>query len=170
MDSMTGAITRTGTQPMTMTDRLFRIAVWLKGLDAVSQLLSGVLLIFIPPHTLTRLAHRAVTRDLLGPPAGPLAGHFEDAVRHFVDGGRWFVIGYLLLHGLIKLFLVIALLRKMLRLYPAAITALGLFVLAELFRAVQTHSILLPILTILDIVIIVLVIREYREIRQSGRT
>ncbi|MEV4733525.1 DUF2127 domain-containing protein [Saccharopolyspora sp. NPDC049426] len=152
---------------VTMTDRLFRAAVWLKGLDAVGQLAGGVLLIFFPPRALTRIAHGVVTRDLLGPPAGPLAGHFEEAVRHFTGGARAFVIGYLLVHGLIKLVLVIALLRKAVRWYPAAITALGLFVLFELVRGVQTHSWVLPVLTVLDIVIIVLVIKEYRELRRN---
>lgn len=153
---------------LTLTDKLFRVAVWLKGLDAVSQLVGGVLLIFLPPRALTRIAHGVVTRDLLGPPTGPLAGYFEEAVHHLVDGGRAFVIGYLLVHGLIKLGLVVALLRKKVRWYPVAITALGLFVLFELVRGAQTHSLLLPVLTVLDIVIIVLVIKEYREIRRES--
>lgn len=152
---------------LTLTDKLFRVAVWLKGLDAVSQLAGGALLIFIPPRALTWIAHGVVTRDLLGPPTGPLAGHFEEAVQHLVGGGRAFVIAYLLVHGLIKLVLVIALLRKAVRWYPAAITALGLFVLFELVRGAQTHSLLLPVLTALDIAIIVVVIKEYREIRRN---
>ncbi|RRO17372.1 DUF2127 domain-containing protein [Saccharopolyspora rhizosphaerae] len=152
---------------VTLTDRLFRVAMWLKGLDAVSQLLGGVLLIFLPPRALTRIAHGIVTRDLLGPPAGPLAGHFEEAVQHFVGGARAFVICYLLIHGVIKLGLVIALLRREVRWYPVAITALGLFVVFELLRGVQTGSLVLPLLTIMDIVIIVLVVKEYREIRRE---
>ncbi|MDI2030717.1 DUF2127 domain-containing protein [Saccharopolyspora sp. TS4A08] len=152
----------------TLTDKLFRVAVWLKGLDAVTQLLGGVLLIFFSPRELTRIAHGVVTRDLLGPPTGALAGHFEEAVQHFAGGTRAFVIGYLLVHGLIKLVLVIALLREAVRWYPVAITALGLFVLFELVRGVQTHSLVLPALTALDIVIIVLVIKEYREIRRDS--
>ena len=151
----------------TLTDKLFRVAVWLKGLDAVSQLVGGLVLIFLPSRSLTWLAHAIVTRDLLGPPTGPLAGHLEEAVHHLFDGGHTFVIGYLLVHGLIKLALVVALLKQKVRLYPAAITVLGLFVLFELIRGVQTHSVLLPVLTALDIVIIVLVVKEYREMRRK---
>ncbi|MEB3369358.1 DUF2127 domain-containing protein [Saccharopolyspora mangrovi] len=153
---------------VTLTDRLFRVAVWIKGLDAVGQLAGGVLLIFFPPAALTRIAHGVVTRDLLGPPTGALAGHFEEALHHLADGSaRTFVIGYLLVHGLIKLGLVVALLRKEIRWYPVAIAALGLFVLFELVRGVQTHSLVLPLLTVLDIAIIVMVIKEYRELRRE---
>ena len=64
-----------------------------------------------------------------------------------------------------KLALVAALLRKWLPAYPVAIAVLGLFVLYELYRATQTGSILLPLLTALDIAIIVMIIREYRLLR-----
>lgn len=152
---------------VTLTDKLFRVAVLLKGLDGATQLVAGVLLIFLSPTTVNRLAHAVVTRDLLGPPTGPLAGHFEVAVQHFVTGGRTFVIAYLIAHGLIKLVLVIALLRKIMPMYPVAMTALGLFVLFELLRAVQTRSLVLPLFALLDVVIIILVLKEYLELRRQ---
>ncbi|GAA0510854.1 DUF2127 domain-containing protein [Saccharopolyspora thermophila] len=152
----------------TVTDRLFRVAVWLKGLDGAVQLVGGVLLLVVAPAEVSRLAHAVVTRDLLGPPTGALAGHFEVAVRHFAeDGSRAFVITYLLLHGVIKLVLVVALLRRVRPMYPVAAAALGLFVLFEVLRAVQTRSPLLAGLALLDVVIIVLVVKEYRELRQA---
>ncbi|MGW1677550.1 DUF2127 domain-containing protein [Saccharopolyspora sp. NPDC002376] len=151
----------------TLTDKLFLVAILAKGLDGAVQLIGGIVLIFARPETLTRLAHAVVTRDLVGPPAGPLAGHFEQAIEHFANGGRAFVIFYLILHGVIKLGLVLALLRKVLPMYPVAAAALGLFVLFEILRAVQTRSIVLPLLAALDVAIIVLVIKEYRELRQQ---
>jgi uncharacterized membrane protein len=44
---------------------------------------------------------------------------------------------------------------------------LGAFVVYEIFRAVHTHSIALPIFAAIDIVIIVLVIREYLQLRRE---
>ncbi|MEV5538022.1 DUF2127 domain-containing protein [Saccharopolyspora shandongensis] len=150
----------------TLTDKLFRVAVLLKGLDGAVQLVAGVLLIFVSPSTITRLAHAVVTRDLLGPPAGPLAGHFEEALQHFAGGSRTFVITYLIAHGVIKIGLVIGLLRKIMPLYPVAMAALGLFVVFEVLRAVQTKSVVLPFFAALDVAIIVLVLREYLELRR----
>ncbi|MCI2422774.1 DUF2127 domain-containing protein [Saccharopolyspora sp. K220] len=155
--------------PSTLTDKLFRVAVWLKGLDGATQLVAGIVLIFLPPAVVSRFAHAVVTRDLLGPPSGALAGHFEVAVQHFVGGSRTFVIIYLVAHGVIKLGLVIALLRKIVPMYPVATTALALFVIAELLRAIQTHSAVLPLFALLDVVIIVLVQKEYRELRRQSQ-
>lgn len=151
-----------------MTDRLFRIAVAIKGIDGGAQLLASLVLIVLPPTVVTGLANAAITRDLLGDPKGLLAAHLQEAAGHFAAGGtRWFAIIYLLLHGIIKLALVIALLRRVLPAYPVAVVVLAAFVAYELVRAVHTHSIALPFFAALDIVIIVLVVREYRQLRRE---
>ncbi|GAA0609089.1 DUF2127 domain-containing protein [Kutzneria viridogrisea] len=158
-------------KPSTTTDKLFKVAVTLKGLDGLSQLVLGIVLIFIPPTVITGLANAVVTRDLLGDPGGTLSEHLETAAHNFADGSsRGFAIGYLLLHAVIKLGLVAALLRKVVPLYPIAALVLGAFVVYELYRAVHTGSIALPFFAALDIVIIVLVLREYRQLRQEAAT
>ena len=153
----------------TTTDKLFKIAVTLKGLDGGIQLVLGIVLVFIPPTLITGLANDIVTRDLLGDPNDTLSRHLETAAHDFADGSsHWFAIIYLLLHALIKLGLVVALLRKIVPLYPVAVVVLGAFVIYEVYRAIRTHSIALPIFALLDVIIIVLVIREYRQIRREA--
>ena len=152
----------------TTTDKLFKVAVALKGLDGLGQLVLGIVLIFIPPTLITGLANDVVTRDLLGDPNGTLSTHLQTAAHDFADGtSRTFAIGYLLLHAVIKLGLVAALLRKVLPLYPVAAVVLGAFVVYEIVRAVHTHSIALPIFAAIDVVIIVLVVREYFQLRRE---
>jgi uncharacterized membrane protein len=80
----------------------------------------------------------------------------------FAGGDRTFVLLYLGLHGVVKLALVWALLRKWRPAYPVAAAVLAVFVGYELIRAVNTRSVVLPFLAALDIVIIVLILREYR--------
>jgi uncharacterized membrane protein len=155
----------------TTTDKLFRVAIAIKGLDGLGQLVLGIVLIFIPPTVITGLANDVVTRDLLGDPGGTLSTHLQTAAHNFADGGsRAFAIGYLLLHAVIKLGLVAALLRKIMPLYPVAVVVLGAFVVYELYRAVRTHSIALPIFAAIDIVIIILVVREYLQLRRERAT
>ncbi len=152
----------------TTTDKLFRVAIAIKGLDGLGQLVLAIVLIFIPPTAITGLANDVVTRDLLGDPDGTLATHLQTAAHNFADGSsRAFAIGYLLLHAVIKLGLVAALLRKIMPLYPVAVVVLGAFVAYELYRAVRTHSIALPIFAAIDIVIIILVVREYLQLRRE---
>ncbi|MBV9922797.1 MAG: DUF2127 domain-containing protein, partial [Pseudonocardia sp.] len=114
-----------------------------------------------------KLIAGVVTHDLLGPPDGSLARHFVAGTAEFASGDRTFAVVYLLLHGVLKVALVIALLRHWLPAYPPAILVLSLFVVYELYRATQTGSVLLPVLAVVDIAVIVLVVREYRVLRRE---
>jgi uncharacterized membrane protein len=152
----------------TWTDRLFRIAVVLKGLDGGFQLVAGIALLFIPARAIISLVQLIVTRDLVGNPAGMLATHLQSAVQNFTGGStHTFVIVYLLVHAVIKLGLVVALLRNVAPAYPVAAVALGVFVVFEVLRAIRTHSVALPIFAALDVLIIVLVVREYVVLRRE---
>lgn len=152
------------------TEKLFDVAITIKGIDGAIQLIGAVVLAFIPPSVITGLANAIVTRDLLGDHEGTLAHHLTKAAADFAGGDtRTFALIYLFLHGLIKIALVLALLRKILPMYPVAMAVLAGFVVYELYRAVRTGSIALPIFAAIDIVIIVLVFREYRQLRRERR-
>ena len=86
----------------------------------------------------------------------------------FASGNRTFVLAYLALHGLIKLALVVALLREWRAAYPVAAAVLGVFVAFELYRAVETRSVLLPFLAAFDVAVILLVWREYRALQPGA--
>jgi uncharacterized membrane protein len=155
-------------KPKTTTEKLFDVAVTVKGVDGAVQVVGAVVLAIVPPSAITGLANAVITRDLLGDQEGTLARHLSKAAHDFADGStRTFAIIYLLLHGLIKLGLVVALLRKLMPAYPVAAVVLAGFVVYELYRAVRTGSIALPIFAGIDVVIIVLVLREYRQLRRE---
>jgi uncharacterized membrane protein len=152
------------------TELLFRIAMVVKGIDGLIELIGGITLLLVSQAEVQKVIAAVVTRDLLGPPNGSLARHFVAGTAEFASGDRTFAVLYLLLHGVLKVALVIALLRHWLPAYPVAIVVLGLFVVYELYRATQTGSVLLPVLAVVDIAVIVLVVREYRALHreQSG--
>ncbi|TQM43436.1 DUF2127 domain-containing protein [Pseudonocardia cypriaca] len=150
------------------TERLFKAALLVKGLDGAAELVAAVALLLVPAATVQRLVAEVVSRDLLGPPDGFLTRHLVAGTAEFASGDRTFVLVYLGLHGVVKLALVWALLRKWRRAYPVAAAVLAVFVGYELIRALHTGSVVLPFLAALDIVIIVLILREYRLL-SSGR-
>ncbi|MBW0106809.1 DUF2127 domain-containing protein [Pseudonocardia sp. KRD291] len=152
------------------TERLFTVALLVKGIDGAAELVGAVVLWLISGDLVDRIVADVLTRDLLGPPDGSLARHFVSGTAEFVSGNRTFAIVYLALHGVVKLLLVAALLRRWVPAYPVAVVVLGLFVIYEVYRAFTTGSVLLPFLAALDVAIIVLVIREYRLLRRRPVT
>ncbi len=133
-----------------------------KAVDGALELVGALVLLALSGAALHELVNAVLSRDLLGPPDGSLARHFEAGTAEFASGNRTFAVVYLGLHGLVKLALVAALLRQWRPAYPVAAVVLGAFVLYEIYRAIQTGSVLLPFLAALDVAIIALVIREYR--------
>lgn len=160
----------TSTRQKTATDRMFAVAIAVKGIDGGLQFLGALLLMVIPPTLITGAANMIITRDLLGDPNGTLSTHLAEAANHFANGSsRWFAIFYLFAHGLIKLVLVWALIKKIMWMFPVSVVVLAAFVVYEVWRAVHTHSIALPIFAAIDVVIITMIIREYRKLRREHR-
>jgi uncharacterized membrane protein len=149
------------------TERLFTAALLVKGADGAAELIAAVALMLVPEATVHRLVADVLARDLLGSADGPLARHVATVTDQFAAGNRTFAVVYLGLHGVVKIALVVALLRRWQRAYPVAVTVLGAFVGYELYRAVRTGSLLLPALALLDIAIIVVIVREYRLLRRG---
>ena len=147
--------------------RLFRLALLVKGVDGAAELVGALVLLLVPATAVHHLVADVLARDLLGPPDGVLARHLVAGTAEFASGNRTFVVLYLALHGVVKLALVAALLRRWLPAYPVAVVVLALFVGYEVYRAVRTGSVLLPFLAALDVLVIVLVVREYRVLRRA---
>jgi uncharacterized membrane protein len=150
------------------TERLFKVAIAIKGIDGGLQFLGALVLIVIPPSLITGFANAIISRNLLGDPDGTLSTHLNTAANNFANGSsRWFAIIYLLAHGVIKLALVWALVKRVMPAFPIAVVVLSGFVVYEVWRAINTHSIALPIFAAIDVLIIILVIREYLKLRRE---
>jgi uncharacterized membrane protein len=152
------------------TERLFRLAMLVKGVDGAVELLAALALLAVPAAAVHRLVADVLARDLLGPADGALAHRFTVAADAFADGGRTFAAVYLGLHGVVKLALVVALLRRVRPAYPVAVVVLAGFVGYELVRAARTGSLLLPVLAAVDVAVIVMIVREYRMLRRAARS
>ena len=152
-------------EPARRLDRLFRLALVLKGLDGAAELVVALVLAAVPEATVHRVVADVLARDLLGSAHGALARHVATVTDAFATGDRTFAVVYLGLHGVVKLALVGALSARWLPAYPVAAAVLTAFVVYELWRAVITGSLLLPGLAALDVAIVVVVVREYRRLR-----
>ncbi|SNS99050.1 Uncharacterized membrane protein [Geodermatophilus saharensis] len=155
--------------PGTTTDRLLRAALYVKGLDGAVELLAGGALLVVGARELGGVTRAVVAHHLLGSPDGALAERFAAGEAHLVGSDRTFAVVYLVLHGLVKLGLVVALLREVLPAYPVAVAVLGVFCAYEAHGAVTRGSWSLGVAAVLDLAIVVLVLREYRRLRSRRR-
>ncbi len=153
-------------QPQTR-ERLFRLSVSLKGLDAALEIIGGIALLFISPGFTLRLVALLTQDELAEDPRDIVATRLLAAARGLSLGTEHFWALYLLAHGVPKLLLVVALLRGELWAYPIAILVFAGFILYQLYRFTLTHGLGLVALSLFDAVVIWLIWLEYRALRRD---
>ena|SRR5690242_8587143 len=148
--------------------RAFEVGVGLKGLDGVLEIIGGLLLLAISPTHLSALVRQLTLHELSEDPHDLVAGYLVSLSGGLTAEGQLFGAVYLLAHGITKLALVAALLRRRLWAYPTAIGIFGLFAAYQLYRYTFTHSWYLIVLTLLDAVVIWLTWLEYARVKMQS--
>jgi uncharacterized membrane protein len=122
-----------------LLDLLFLVGVVVKGLNGVAELAGGVAAAVLPATTSVSIAH----------------GHLH---AHDVP----LLVVFLLVHGVVKVAVVVALIVGALRVYPWAIGALVVLTVLQIVDLAMRPSLGVVLLTILDVIVIALTWREWR--------
>ncbi len=143
---------------------LFDVGVVLKGVDGVLESVGGALLLFVTPDQLYRAARILTLHELTEDPRDLVATRLLAAAHHLTANVVLFGALYLLAHGLVKVGLVTALLRRRRWAYPAAIGVFLLFLACQVYRGLRIPSAPLLALSLLDAGVIALTWAEYRRL------
>ena len=143
----------------------FDVAMILKGLNGLLEIIGGILLIFLTPDRMNNFMRFITQAELLEDPKDMVANLFLRFGREFSVSSQNFGIFYLLSHGILKVVLVTLLLRRKLWAYPISLVVFVLFVVYQIYRFTISHSAFMILLSIIDIVIIVMTYMEYKRIK-----
>lgn len=149
--------------PERIIHRIFEVGVIVKGVDGCLETLGGVLLLLVNPERLTRWIVALTQHELSEDPSDFIATHLRQTFQHYTADTRIFASLYLVLHGIIKIFLVWGLLRNKLWAYPASIAFLITFIAYQVYRYQHTQAFGLLLLTGFDVLIIGLTWHEWRH-------
>jgi uncharacterized membrane protein len=148
---------------------LFRIGVLIKAGQGLIELVASGFLFFIPLEAITHIADRFTEVELARDPDDFVATHIADFAHSISVGAKDFAVIYLLLNGLIKLVLAIALLTGKRWAYPVALPALATFIVYLIYRIYLHHSPLLAVAALLDVTVFYFIWREYQIVlRKEG--
>ncbi|WP_431220054.1 DUF2127 domain-containing protein [Leifsonia xyli] len=146
----------------TALDRAFFISLILKALDGVVELIGGIALLLVTPEQINAVVRSLTRHELTEDPHDPVANWLVHYTGTLGVGATIFGAVYLLVHGVVKVFLVVAVLRNKLWAYPWLIGFLVAFIGYQAYELVVNFSWGLLLLTAFDIFIVVLTVREYR--------
>lgn len=146
---------------------LFRVSILLKGLNAVFEIAAGIALLFINRQLISHWTEILIHGEIAAKPHDFVFNYLHHAATHISLSGRHFVVAYLLAHGVVKLFLVIALLGNKLWGYPAAMVVFGAFIGYQIYLLTLYGGLGLIALTIFDAIVILLIWLEYRAVKSN---
>ena len=150
----------TGSQKERGIYEVFYISLLLKGLNAALEIVLGAALLFTARHGDLLLA--LVQNELIDDPNDFFARHAQSLAYYLDPQVQFFGALYLLSHGIVKGVLVWGLLKNKMWSYPAALGVFSLFILYQVVKWFQHHSIMLVVLTAFDVIVMWLIWHEYR--------
>ena len=147
--------------------RLFLLSVWTKGIAGLLETIGGLLLLFIPKSGLNAFVIFLTAPELAEDPTDHVAILLQRIVQELGADTKFFASSYLIVHGLIKVFLVAGLLGGRLWSYSVSLWFLAAFIAYQTYRFLFTHSLWLIALNVLDLIVAFLIWREYQARKAS---
>jgi len=147
--------------------RLFLLSVWTKGIAGLVETIGGLLLFFVPKSGLNALVIFLTAPELAEDPTDRIATLLQRMVHELSADTKLFASGYLIVHGIIKVFLVAGLLGRRLWSYPVSLLFLASFIAYQAYRFYFTRSLWMIALTIVDLIVAFLIWREYQARKQG---
>jgi len=146
---------------------LFDLSLIIKGGIGIIETVSGFFVLFISRSAIDRIFAFFSSTELLEDPTDPVFSYLSASLTHLTSGAKIFAGIYVLIHGLLNLFIVIGLKRDKLWVYWVAMVSIILFMTYQIYRFAHTQAPGLIVLTILDLIFLIIIRHEH--IYHTGR-
>lgn len=140
---------------------LFEAALLLRGFNGLIEIISGIFIIRTDKEVFNKLFFRVTHGESIEDPRDRLLIFLNNYLQHLSTNTKIFAAIYILVHGLLNIFLSIQLYREKIWAYQTTLLVMVLFVIYQVYRISVRHSVLLTILTLIDCLFIALLWHEY---------
>ncbi len=145
---------------------IFEISLLIKGLNAITDLTGGIIIWFTSKAVLITFLLNFFQNELSDDPKDYIANFIVNSAASLAVSSQYFIGFYLMIHGILKIFLLICLYKKKLWAYPTSIIVFSLLIFYQSYNYFLNHSVLILAFTIFDIFLVLLTIREYIHLRK----
>lgn len=147
--------------------RAFEAGILLKAIFGFFEIFAGVLFSFsrdiIVNNFIIYLAQQEVADSSDGKDI--IANYLIKTAQSLSQDSRIFAIAYLLFHGVVNIFLAIALAKGKAKTYPVIMAFLGIFIIYQVYKYFSVHSASILFLTIFDALFVLVIWLEYKRRR-----
>ena len=146
---------------------IFIIGVIVEGIDGILEFIGGIALIFVKSNFIINITRKIFQHEIVQDPTDLISNYLIRISQHISPDVLLFIAIYFIIHGIIKIGLVVGLWLKKLWAYPLAGIILTLFVIYQIVRLLNTHSPILIFSILIDILILILLKSEYKRLTHS---
>lgn len=148
---------------------IFRISILLKGIYSFFELLAGMILLFVTSDRIYNFVHFIFRNELIEDSHDFIANFILNLAGNLPQQIKLFIAIYLIIHGLIKIGLIIALWKEKHWAYPVALIVFSLFIIYQIYRYILHPSLILIFLTDLDMAVIILTYLEWKRLKRKKK-
>src|ERR1035437_2186272 len=116
-----------------LIDKVFDIGILIKSFFGVFEVLVGIILAISGRLIIDNLIVALTQQEISEDPSDFIANYLIKNANNFFTNSHIFAVVYLILHGIINIFLAIALLKNKIWAYPWAMAGFGLFIIYQVF-------------------------------------
>ena len=149
-------------------DKIFEIGVLIKALFGFFEIMAGIFVAIAGQKLIDNFLINMAMDEISREPDDFLARHFIIWSTDLYLGPKFFAVAYLLFHGAVNIFLLVALMKSKARAYHWAMVGFSFFIIYQIYRYFYTHSLTLLALTIFDIFFVFIIFLEYKKIRKKA--
>ena len=146
---------------------IFEAGIFIKFFNSLWEIVSGFFILFLSKETIGRLFYFLARKEMLEDPRDFFINFSLKFLENLSHNTQVFIAVYILLHGLLNLFLVVQLYRDKIWAYVATVSIMVVFLFYQVYRIILHHSTILTIITIFDILFIMLTWHEYKRKKHS---
>lgn len=143
--------------------KIFEWSLVVKGFNSFWEIILGYIIIFDRKVKILLLS--SVMNELNERPNNFLASHLKHILEKTTPNMETYIGVYILIQGIIKIFLITGLIKRKLWVYPMAMYIFLAFVFYQSFRIIHSGSIFFLTLSILDVITILLINHEYKRLK-----
>ena len=148
-------------------NKIFESAIILKSLFGFFEVLAGTALAISGQAIMNKFIIILAQQEVADDKNDFVINYLTKIANNLSVGTHTFAIAYLIFHGIINIFLAVALLKNKLWAYPWAAAGFSIFIVYQAYKYLYTHSPLLLVLTIFDIFVVTIIMLEYRNKRKA---
>jgi uncharacterized membrane protein len=141
---------------------IFEFGILIKFINGIWETASGFLILFLSKEKLGGFFQFLSNKELLEDPDAIFANFFSNFFQNLTHHTQVLIAVYILIHGLLNLFLSIQLYRDKIWAYLVTISIMMALILYQIHRIILYHSPLLITITVFDFLFVALTWHEYR--------